>query len=100
MTEVEVNGVADVNLDISATKTALAASSTTTRLGTLHVLEERLSNNGRSLNRPHKAIHVLMLSLKQKSARDYSLLCCNCFSAHTHTITTETHVERFSDAFE
>jgi len=46
MTEVEVNGVGDVDLDISATKVALSSSSTTIRLGALHTIEERLSNNG------------------------------------------------------
>lgn len=46
MTEVEINGVAAAELDITATKAALSSSSTSTRLDTLHVLEERLSSNG------------------------------------------------------
>ncbi|KAH6674409.1 armadillo-type protein [Halenospora varia] len=45
MTEVEINGVAAAELDITATKAALSSSSTSTRLDTLHVLEERLSSN-------------------------------------------------------
>lgn len=45
MTEVEVNGTGAVDLDLRATKVALSSSSTTTRLGNLHTLEERLSNN-------------------------------------------------------
>ncbi|CAG8952268.1 hypothetical protein HYFRA_00001008 [Hymenoscyphus fraxineus] len=45
MTEVEVNGMAVVELDLAATRTALHSSSTTARLATLHILEERLSNN-------------------------------------------------------
>ncbi|KAH9223644.1 armadillo-type protein [Leptodontidium sp. 2 PMI_412] len=45
MTEVEVNGTGGVDLDLSATKVALSSSSTTIRLGSLHTLEERLSNN-------------------------------------------------------
>ncbi|EKD13892.1 uncharacterized protein L3040_005495 [Drepanopeziza brunnea f. sp. 'multigermtubi'] len=44
MTEVEVNGMSRVDLDLGATKAALTSSSTTTRLGNLHALEERLSN--------------------------------------------------------
>lgn len=48
MTEVEVNGTGAVDLDLRATKVALSSSSTTTRLGNLHTLEERLSNNGTS----------------------------------------------------
>ncbi|CZT06548.1 probable translation activator GCN1 [Rhynchosporium graminicola] len=44
MTEVEVNGMGGVDLDISATKIALSSSSTTIRLSSLHNLEERLSN--------------------------------------------------------
>lgn len=46
MTEVEVNGTGKVDLDTTPTKAALSSSSTTLRLGTLHALEERLSNNG------------------------------------------------------
>ncbi|KAK0107053.1 translational activator of GCN4 [Cadophora gregata] len=45
MTEVEVNGTGKVDLDLSATKVALSSSSTKIRLGNLHALEERLSNN-------------------------------------------------------
>ncbi|TVY21703.1 eIF-2-alpha kinase activator GCN1 [Lachnellula arida] len=45
MTEVEVNGITVVDLDITATKAALSSSSTTRRLGSLHNLEERLSHN-------------------------------------------------------
>ncbi|TVY78122.1 eIF-2-alpha kinase activator GCN1 [Lachnellula suecica] len=45
MTEVEVNGLAVVDLDITATKAALCSSSTTLRLGSLHNIEERLSRN-------------------------------------------------------
>lgn len=41
----EVNGTGAVDLDLRATKVALSSSSTTTRLGNLHTLEERLSNN-------------------------------------------------------
>jgi hypothetical protein len=48
MTEVEVNGLAVVDLDITATKAALSSSSTNTRLGSLHNIEERLSHNGQS----------------------------------------------------
>lgn len=51
MTEVEVNGTGGVDLDLSATKVALSSSSTTIRLGSLHTLEERLSNNGKLLER-------------------------------------------------
>lgn len=47
MTEVEVNGTAEVDFDISATKAALSSSSTSLRVANLQVLEERLSNNGR-----------------------------------------------------
>jgi len=50
MTEVEVNGTSEVDLDITATKISLASSSTTVRLGSLHTLEERLSNNGSMLS--------------------------------------------------
>jgi hypothetical protein len=46
MTEVEVNGSIEVDLDITATKASLSSSSTSRRLGSLHTLEERLSNNG------------------------------------------------------
>jgi hypothetical protein len=46
MTEVEVNGTGGLDLDASATKAALASASTSLRLGSLHALEERLSNNG------------------------------------------------------
>jgi hypothetical protein len=46
MTEVEVNGTSKLDLDTAATKAALASASTSLRLGTLHALEERLSNNG------------------------------------------------------
>ncbi|CAL3971329.1 unnamed protein product [Diplocarpon coronariae] len=46
MTEVEVNGISGVDLDLGATKAALSSSSTTIRLGNLHALEERLSNKG------------------------------------------------------
>jgi hypothetical protein len=46
MTEVEVNGTGKVDLDTTATRAALASASTTVRLGSLHALEERLSNNG------------------------------------------------------
>lgn len=46
MTEVEVNGISGADLDLSATKASLTSSSTTTRLGGLHTLEARLSNNG------------------------------------------------------
>ncbi|KAE9377900.1 ARM repeat-containing protein [Stipitochalara longipes BDJ] len=45
MTEVEVNGTGKLDLDTTATKAALASASTTIRLGSLHALEERLSNN-------------------------------------------------------
>ncbi|KAG9228586.1 putative translational activator GCN1 [Amylocarpus encephaloides] len=45
MTEVEVKRSAGVDFDITATKTALYSSSTTERLGTLHILEERLGSN-------------------------------------------------------
>jgi len=47
MSEVEVNGTSGVDLDITATKRALSSSSTTLRLGSLHSLAERLSNNGK-----------------------------------------------------
>ncbi|PBP19360.1 50S ribosomal protein L19e [Diplocarpon rosae] len=46
MTEVEVNGIGGVDLDLGATKTALSSSSTAIRLGNLQALEERLSNKG------------------------------------------------------
>jgi hypothetical protein len=46
MTEVEVNGTGKVDLDTTATKATLASASTSIRLGGLHALEERLSNNG------------------------------------------------------
>ena len=46
MTEVEVNGSAGVDLDFEAAKVALNSSSTTERLGYLHILEERLTTNG------------------------------------------------------
>jgi len=46
MTEVEVNGMAGPDLDLSATKAALSSSSTNRRIGTLHTLEERLSKKG------------------------------------------------------
>lgn len=45
MTEVEVTGTGRYNFDFGVTKTALASSSTSLRLGQLHGLEERLSNN-------------------------------------------------------
>lgn len=47
MTEVEVNGSSRIELDISATKTALSSSSTNIRLGLLQLLEDRLSKNGK-----------------------------------------------------
>jgi hypothetical protein len=50
MTEVEVNGMGKVDLDTATTKAALASASTRIRLGSLHVLEVRLSNNGRRLH--------------------------------------------------
>jgi hypothetical protein len=50
MTEVEVNGLAVADLDITATKAALSSSSTNTRLGSLHNIEERLSHNGKKDN--------------------------------------------------
>jgi len=50
MTEVEVNGMGKVDLDTAATERALASASTRIRLGSLHVLEERLSNNSRRLH--------------------------------------------------
>jgi hypothetical protein len=46
MTEVEVSGSFKADLDITATKASLSSSSTSRRLGSLHTLEERLSNNG------------------------------------------------------
>jgi hypothetical protein len=46
MTEVEVNGLSRGELDVTATKEALSSSSTTLRLGHLHILEERLSGDG------------------------------------------------------
>jgi hypothetical protein len=47
MTEVEVNGTSGGDLDFTFTKAALSSSSTSLRLGHLHTLEERLSNNGK-----------------------------------------------------
>ncbi|KAF4636926.1 hypothetical protein G7Y89_g1156 [Cudoniella acicularis] len=44
MSEVEINGSAAGDLEMTATKAALSSSSTTIRLGTLHTLEERLLN--------------------------------------------------------
>ena len=62
MTEVEVNGTGKVDLDTTATKAALASASTSLRLGSLHTLEERLSNNGvKSHFFAVLAAHVLML---------------------------------------
>lgn len=46
MTEVEINGIAELDLDISATKAALSSSSTNRRIAALHVLQERLSKKG------------------------------------------------------
>ncbi len=46
MIKVEVNGTGGLDLDTSATKAALASASTSLRLGSLHALEETLSNNG------------------------------------------------------
>jgi hypothetical protein len=48
MTEVEINGLTVVDLDITATKAALSSSSTTRRLASLQNIEQRLSNDGRS----------------------------------------------------
>jgi hypothetical protein len=47
MTEVEVNGTTGYELDFAATRAALSSSSTALRIGTLSVLEERLSNKSR-----------------------------------------------------
>lgn len=49
MTEVEVNGVSEGELDFTETKASLSSSSTYLRIGTLHTLAERLSNNGKTL---------------------------------------------------
>lgn len=46
MSEVEVNGTAGFDLDISTTKTELLSSSTHLRIGSLKALEERLSRKG------------------------------------------------------
>jgi hypothetical protein len=50
MTDVEVNGTGKLDLDTASTKAALASASTSRRLGILHALEERLSNNGTKLH--------------------------------------------------
>jgi len=61
MTEVEVNGTSEVDLDITATKVALSSSSTSIRLGSLHALEERLSNNGRRFHTCSISSGVLLM---------------------------------------
>jgi hypothetical protein len=67
MTEVEVNGMGKVGLDTAATKIALASASTSIRLGSLHALEERLSNNGRMLySNVLPFTYVLMFAWRQK----------------------------------
>ena len=50
MTEVEVNGMREGDLDITFTKAALSSSSTSLRLGHLRTLEERSANNGKMLH--------------------------------------------------
>ena len=47
MTEVEVNGVKALNLDVFEAKEALTSSLTSRRTTYLHVLGERLLNNRR-----------------------------------------------------
>jgi hypothetical protein len=49
MTEVEVNGTGAVDLDFTATKIALSSSSTSQRIDSLQIVQERLSKKG---NRP------------------------------------------------
>jgi hypothetical protein len=49
MTEVEVNGMGEGELDFAATKAALSSSSTSLRLGHLRTLEERITSNGEGL---------------------------------------------------
>jgi hypothetical protein len=49
MTEVEVNGMSEGDLDINYTKVVLSSSSTSLRLGHLRTLEERIAENGKSL---------------------------------------------------
>ena len=46
MSEVEVNGAGGGAMDFTSTKTILASSSTSQRIAHLHLLEERLSNDG------------------------------------------------------
>jgi hypothetical protein len=49
MTEVEVNGMSEGDLDFTFTKAALSSSSTSIRLAHLRTLEERCANNGNTL---------------------------------------------------
>jgi hypothetical protein len=56
-----------VGLDTAAIKTALASASTSIRLGCLHALEERLSNNGRMFySNVSPSTYVLMFAWQQK----------------------------------
>ena len=66
MSEVEVNGTnGGLDLDFTETKAGLVSSSTTLRIGLLHILEDRLAKNGKQFLRQALSIRDSLILLSR-----------------------------------